>query len=177
MIDRSRQHEQEVGKAVHIRKQLRVHLLRAQRNNRSLRSPADGAGQMQQRTRAAAARQDEAAQRRQIGLDTIDPLFEPQHVGFGHRGLRVFVSSCLRGRGREPGPYRKQIALQPFDQPVHITERFAAGADDAKARVELIDVAICRDARIRFRDTRAAEQGGSARVTGSRVDLHGRQYT
>ena len=80
MIDRTREHEQQVGQPVHVRQQVRVDAIGAERHNRPLRSTADGAREMQQRARAIAAGKDEPAQRRQLGLESIDPVFETLDV-------------------------------------------------------------------------------------------------
>ena len=87
MIDDARQHEQEIGQAIHVRKQVRLDVLRAERHDRSLRASAYGPREMQQRAGAIAAGENEAAQRRQLGLEPIDPVFETLDVGVGDRRL------------------------------------------------------------------------------------------
>ena len=74
---------------------------------------------MQQRASAVAARQDEAPQRRQLGLEPIDPVFETLDVGvvdgnFGH-ALRDFFS-----RVGEPGADGEQVVLDVLEHLRHV---------------------------------------------------------
>ena len=184
MIDGAREHKEEIGQTVHIRQHWWLDLVRSQGHDRPLRAPADGARHMQQRTRRAPTGKNESAQRRQLGLEAIDPLFQTQHVLFGDRRFlfalscfrrRVVLSSCLGGR--QSGADRKKVSLQLLDQRSYVTQRFAMGTHNAQTRVELIDIAVGRDARVGFGDTRTAEQGRSTGIARPRVNLHGRQYT
>src|SRR5688572_9697863 len=83
MIDDTRHHEQQIGQTVYVPEHLRFDLIGAERHNRSLGAPADGPRKVQQRARAIAAREDETAQRRQLRLESIDPLFEPLDISVG----------------------------------------------------------------------------------------------
>ena len=176
MIDGAREDEQEIGQAVHIREHLCIDLVRPKRDDRPLRAPADGSRKVQQRARLASAGQNKPSKRRQLGFELIDPLFETQHVPFADRRLRHAIGDLLRRIG-ETGTDRKEVSLQLFDQRSDISQLFAAGAHGAEARIELIDIAVRRDARVGFRNTRTAEQGRPARIARPRVNLHGRQYT
>ena len=48
----------------------------------------------------------------------------------------------------------------------------ARGHRDAKRRVQLVDITVCRHARIGFADSGAVEQAGLAMVAGFCVDFH-----
>ena len=78
-VDCSGQDEQEVGKAIQIRnREIRFHRIhRLQAHNTALRRPAEGSDEMAQRTRLAAAGQDQIPQRRQTRVQFRDGAFDP----------------------------------------------------------------------------------------------------
>ena len=176
MIEGAREHEEQIGQAVHIREHLCVNLVRPERHNRPLCAPADGAREVQQRAALTSAGQNKPSKRRQLCFEAIDPLFKAENVGLRDSGFRDSSGNLFR-RIRKSGADREQILLQLLDQLSYIAQLFAMGTDNAQTGVELIDIAVRRNARVGFRHTRAAEQGRPAGVARPRVNLHGRQYT
>ena len=70
MIHRARQHEEPVGQPVHVGQDSWINLAGAKRHDGAFGAPADSTRQVQQRAGGAPAGQNEAPERRQIGLDT-----------------------------------------------------------------------------------------------------------
>lgn len=176
MIDDAGNDEQKIGQPIDVGEQVRLDVIRAERDNRSLGAPAHGPRKMQQRTGSIAARQNETAQRRQLGLESIDPVFEPSNVGVRHRDFRDTVRD-LFGWVRKPCADSEQILLQLLDESGNISAEVALGLDSAKAGIQLIDIAVGGHARVGLRHAGPAEQPSAAGVAGTRVDFHGRQYT
>ena len=88
MIDDAGNDEQEIGEPIDVCEQMRLDMIRTERDNRSFGAAAHGPREMQQRTGSIAAGQNEAAQRREFCLESIDPLFESSNVGVRHRDFR-----------------------------------------------------------------------------------------
>ena len=176
MIDDSRNHEQQIGQAVDVRQQVRFDAISAETHDRAFGAAAHGAREMQKRTRTIAARQNESAQRRQLGFESIDPIFEPLYVGICDGGFRDTLRDLFSGIG-EPRANRKQVLLQTLEHSSDVPRQFALCADGPEACVQLVDVAVCRHARIGFRHARAAEERRAAGIARARINLHGRQYT
>src|SRR5262249_59876050 len=87
----------------------------------ALRTPADGAGHVEQRAHPAAARKDERAQRRELLLAAVHDLLERRHLG----GADAEHARLERGRrGREFGAEVEELALQA---PQHDVEFAARG--------------------------------------------------
>src|SRR4051794_13376671 len=74
-------------------------------------------------------------------------------------------------RIRKPRADREQVALNALEHrdQLAILER---GTREAEPRIQLVDVAVGRHARIRFGDARAVEQSGLAAVARPGVDFH-----
>lgn len=176
MIDRARQHKQQIRQAVDVCEQARLDGVSAERHNRSLRSSAHGSREVQQCTGAIATGQNETAQGRQLRFELIDPVLQPLNVGVGDRNLRDTFGDLFRGIG-QPRANRKEILLKLLDQLGDVTRELALGTHDAEARIQFVDLAVRGDARVRFRDARATKQRSATGIAGARVDLHGRQYT
>ena len=157
MIDGARQHEQQIRQPIDVRDQVRLDAVRAERHDRSLRATAHGPREMQQRARAIAAGQNKAAQRRQLGLETIDPVFEALNVGIGHGRLAHPLRDFFGGIGKARA-YREQILLQVLEEAGHIAGDLALRAHDSKTGIELVHVPIGGHARIGLRDAGSAEQ-------------------
>ena len=170
MVHDASEDEQQVGQAIHVLDQRRLDGLDAQADDPSLGATADRSRQMQQCAGRAAARQDETTERRQLRLELVDALFD-----LPDRGI---VDLCLDDAGGDAvtgvcqlGADGVQIALEGDQQRIEF--RIDAGrAGDADGGVELVDLAVGIDARIRLRDTRAVEETGLTTVSAARVDLH-----
>src|SRR5687768_6229120 len=176
MIHRSGQHEQQIRQTIDVRQQVRLDVIGAERDNRSLRAPANRSREVQQCASTIASRQNESPKRRQLGFEPIDPVFETLHVAVGDSGFCDALGDFL-GRICQPRADGEQILLQLFEQLGDITGELALRAHRAEACVQLVDVSVCRHSRIGFRDAGSAEQRGAAGVASACVDLHGRQYT
>ena len=176
MIHGPSQDEQQIRQPVHVRKQLTVDAFDSERHDRPLGAPSDRPRDMQQRARTISTGEDESPQRRQFPLEAIDPVLETLDVFVGHSGFGDPRGDFLRGIG-ERRTDRKEILLDVLEHLCDVARQLALRADRPKIGVQLIDVAVRRNARIVLRYAGAAEQRRAARVTRARVDLHGRQYT
>ena len=176
MIDNTRHYEQEIRQPIDVCQQMRLDAIGADRHDRSLGAAAHGSREMEQRACAIAARKNEPAEWRKFGFQPINPFLEALHIGVGDRDLRDTLGNFLRGV-RQPRADRKQILLQLLEESGNIARELTLCAHRAKTRVQLVDIAVRRYARIRLRDARAAEQRCAAAITGARINLHGRQYT
>ena len=176
MIHDARDHEQEIGQAIDVRQHQQFDAISTQGDNRPLRAAADGPREVQQRARATASGQYETSKRRELGIESIDPVFEAADVGVGNGHLCDAVGDLLGWIGK-PGADGKAILLQLLEQFDDIPGKFALRADHPEARVQFVHIAVRGHARIGFRDAGSAEQRSTARIAGPRVDLHARQYT
>ena len=170
MVHRAREHEQQVGETIDVPHQHRVDR-GFESHHPPLRSPADGASDVQRRARRAAASEDEPTERGQLGFVPIDKLLEPHHIvvserGFGHASGDLFT------RIGQLRPEREEIALQANEFVRDFTVG-ARGTRQAQAGVQLVDVPVRFDARLALADTCAVEKRRVARVARSCVDLHG----
>lgn len=176
MIDRTRQHEQQIRQAVDVGQQVRLDVIRTKRDDRSLRAAANRSRKVQKRAGAAPARQDESAKRRQLGFEPIDPVFETLHITLGDRHFCDAPGNFLR-RVRQARADSEQILLQLFEQPGDIAGQVALRAHGPEARIQLVDVSVRGYSRISFGHARAPKQRSAACIARARVNLHGGQYT
>ncbi len=183
MIDGAAEHEQQIREAVYVNQKMLVDLIHAQRHDRPLGPAADGARKVKQRAGTASSWKDEPAKRRQLRLEPIDPVLDASHVGVGDDGLRRSSIVHRRSAGNlacrvgKAGADREQIFLKLLEQIDDVSSEVALCADHAEACVQLVDITISGDSRIRLRHTRAAKEAGLPLVARPRVDLHDRQYT
>ena len=90
-IGGSRVDEEQVGEPVEIgQRPVADRLLPRQRDQNSLRSPADRAGDMQLRGGGTPTREDEVVERRQPRVPSVDLLLDPQITDIP--ALRAFFS-------------------------------------------------------------------------------------
>ena len=101
-------------------------------------------------------------------------MFEPGDVVATDRGLDDAIADAVGGIG-EPRAEREQVALNLLEHRLHVGIH-TRGADAAEPRVELVDVAVGVDARIRLDHARAVEQAGLAAIAGPGVDFHRDDY-
>ena len=109
MIDDAGEDEEQIGQPVDVAQQHRIDR-RIERHHAALGAPADRARDVERGAGRRAAGEDEAAQRRQLGLEPIDQLLEPDDVvvaddRFGDARRE------LVGRIGELRAEREQIAL------------------------------------------------------------------
>ncbi len=176
MIHGAREDEQQIRQPVHVREQLTVDVVDSERHDGSLGAPADRPGDMQQRTCTISTGKNESPQGRKFSLEAIDPILEPLDVFVRHSGFGDPRGNFLR-RIRKRRTDCEEILLDVLEHFCDVARQLALRTDRPKTGVQLIDVAVRRNARIVLRHAGAAEQRRAARVTRARVDLHGRQYT
>ena len=176
MVSGTRQHEQQIGQAIHIRQQLGIHAIDTERDDRTLGTAADRAGEMQQGASLGSTRQDEAPQRRQFGVDPVDPVLETLDVFMSHRRLADAIGDFVSWIS-ERGADGEQVALQALQHLREVGGEFRMHPDDPETRVQLVDVSVRRHTWIVLGHASSAEQRGAAGVARACVDLHGGQYT
>ena len=122
---------------------------------------------------AAAARQDEVAQRRQLAVELIDPAFEPRHMRLANRRLLDSRGDLVRRVG-QPRADGEQVALHGD---AHLVEvRFESGGPGhADAGLQFVHLAVGGDPEVGLADPRAVEEAGFAGIAGLRIDLHVRE--
>src|SRR5207237_10881538 len=96
LIGGAREHKQQIGEAIHVAQEYGVDR-RVESHHAPLGAAADGAGEVQRRSRRAAACENEPPQRRQIGFDAIDQLFESQNVAVAERRFGDASGALSRG--------------------------------------------------------------------------------
>jgi len=98
-------------------------------------------------------------------------VFQARDVFVADRGrLGNPVGDAVRRIG-EARAYREQVALNPLEHLPHISV-FDRCAHESEPRVQLVDVAVSRNAQIVLRHARAVEQTGVSTVAGPGVDFH-----
>ena len=173
MIGNPGKDEEKIRESVDVDEQLPFDI--TERHHRALGAPADGSGDVQGGAGRRAAWQNEAAQRRKLQLQRVDPALEALDVVGRNRRLGDPPGN-LAGRIGKAGSERKEIALQLFQdrsewqRPAGFFSQ--CRAREAEPRIQLVDVTVGRDPRIGLRDPRAVEQAGLASVTGPGVDFH-----
>ena len=137
-----------------------------------LRAAADRSAHVQQRTRQRPARQDEPAQRLELGLEAIDRLLQALDVGLLHRRLGDTTGDALRrvGQSRADG---KKFLLNRLERSGQIGIE-PGRSRGAERRVQFVDLAVHVDPGIRLRHARFVEERRLAGVAGLCVDLHDR---
>src|SRR5262249_7343127 len=172
--DPAREDEEEIRETVQIGERLVADLLDAhQAEDVALRAATDGACDVEVRAHAAAAGQHERAERLQVLLAGVHHGLERGHLlaaDAEHSRLKIRL-----GR-RELAPEVEELVLQALQDLVEAAAGGRAaklrvhGACDAERGVQLVDRAVCVDARAVLRDARAADEVGVAAVTPARVD-------
>ena len=168
MIGGTRQHEQQIRQAIHVANEHGVDW-RLQPDDAALGSATDGARDVQGGAGGRAARENEAAQRRQLGLEPIDQLLEPLDVGIDQLRFRHAIRNLI-GRVRELRAEGKEIALKANELGGEPGVQIGR-AGQAEPRVRFIDLAVRVDARIVLGDTRAVEERRLASIARPRVEF------
>ena len=168
MVHRACDHEEEIRESVDV-DQLRWMDSRHS-DHASFGAPADRSCQMQRGARRRSTGENEFLQRRQLGFEQIDPLFESFDVVFAEARAGI-VLPRFRPSVSELGTEREQVTLDAIEHRVDIC-RHTGGTNHAEARVGFINVAVRVDARFGLRYARATEEAGFTGVSGLGVDLH-----
>ena len=170
MVHASRHHEEQVGQAVDVCEQGRLDGVWPERDDATLGASADRAREVERRPGGTAAREDEAPERWQLGLEPIDDLLESTCRFVTEGGLLDPAGDPVAGIG-EPCSDRVQVTLQTNDRRVDLRVH-AARARNAEGSVELVHLAVGFNARVGLRDARAVEEACLAQIAGARVDFH-----
>jgi len=117
------------------------------------------------------ARQDEGAERLQLGLGVVDGLLELRDAALVDPRLLEMLRHLIAVGGGEQRTDREQIALHGHEHLVDARHQLD-GASHPEDGIQLVDVAVGFDARIVLRNPSAAEEPRVAAITGLRVDLH-----
>ncbi len=109
MIHNPREDEEQIGQAIHVANEDRVHR-GPERDDAPLGAATDRPGHVERGAGGRAAGQDEAAQRRHFGVEVIDQVLEADHLlvvdhGFGDARCELVA------RMGELGAQREEIAL------------------------------------------------------------------
>jgi hypothetical protein len=170
MVCDPRHHEQQIGQSIQVDQNVLLDLLATEADDTALGTTADGARDVQRRTRCGPTGQNETPQRGKLSLELVDPSFEAFGIVFGDSRLLDALGDRAT-RICEAGTDREKVALQPLE---HGGQRWIdrTGANEAQPGIELVDVAVGGHTRIGFRDTRPAEQRRIAAVASPGVDFH-----
>jgi len=140
--------KQQIGQPIDVRNHKRIVCRQAEPDNRTFGPAADGSRQVQERPGGRSPGQDEASQRRQLGLKGVDGLLQPRHIVWSEPRL-VHTRGNAVGRIREHGADGEQIALNRREQLIQIGAD-TLGANEAQPRAQLIDITVGLHARIGF---------------------------
>ena len=158
--------EEEVGEPVEVGEHERVDPVLLVRDERvALGSAARRARDVQARGCLRAARQDEALEHGQIGVELVAPLLEPidrtlfdtQPVGDAEGNAEV-------------GADVEEVVLDELEQPAQSLGQAGIGKHHTESSVQLVDGAERTDAAVELGNARAVAERGLAAVAGARVD-------
>jgi A/G-specific adenine glycosylase len=145
-------------------------VLGAEADDRPFGAAADGASDVQRRAGAGPAREDKSTQHRHLRIEEVDPVFQALDIVAGHGRLRDAMRHLAAGICQTRTD-SEQIPLNPLEhrrQPGIAADR----TDETQPRVEFVDLAVCGDSRIGFRDTLSTKESGFTAVAGLGVDFH-----
>ena len=166
----ARHDEEQIPEAVQVAHQAQLDRLdQEQGHGPALGPAADGARDVQFGPERGAARQHEARERGQLGVEPVDPAFERGHVLVTDALLlRLEVrrgGSQFGPDVEEPGLDRGELGGQPAVEVV--------GANHAQRGIQLVHAAAGLHSRRVLEDPPGAQQSGGAIVAGAGVDPHG----
>ena len=164
-VRRAGEDEEQVGEPVQVAEHERVQidLLRPEQDV-ALGAAADRPRDVEPRGRLGAARQDEAAQLRQVGVEVVAELLER----VDHRLLDAEAVGHAPRHG-EIGADVEELVLDPGERLAHRL-RHVAGEHDAEGGVELVDGAERTDPAVELGHPRAVAERGLALVAAAGVD-------
>ena len=175
MIDDAGNDEQEIGQPIDVCEQMRLDMIRAERDNRS----SARRHTVLEKCSSAPARLPPGRMKRRSGGSSASS----RSIHSSSRRMSASVTATFVTRSAifsAGSASRAPMANRSFCS-CSISPRcpreLAFGADSAEAGVQLIDVAVGGHARVGLRHACPAEQRSAAGVAGTRVNLHGRQYT
>jgi ferredoxin/flavodoxin---NADP+ reductase len=170
-IGHARQHEQQVGEAIHVDHHERRKLdLAGHRDNAPFGAPTDGAGDMQRGRFGRPARQDERPQGLELGLAGIDLPFQLCDALLVDPSLLELLPHPRVVWRRQERADREEVALNRAEDIVDARHQFD-GARQAEGGVAFIDIAIGLDPGVELLHAAAAEQRRLPLVTRAGVDL------
>ena len=174
MVGGAGHHEQQVGEAIEVHEHDRLHRVAGQGEHGTFGTAADGPRQMQGGAAGGTPRQDEVSQGREPGLQCVDPALEPGDALFVDDDLAHARCDLVRRIG-EPRPEREEIALQRGQDVIQLPVSNVRRRE-TNDRLELVDLTVRRDARVRLPHARPVEQARFALVAGFCVDFHCPDY-
>ena len=169
MIHSPREHEEQIREAIDVTEDDAFDR-RLEGDDAPLGATADGPRHMQRGARLRSAGQDEAAERRSLGLEPIDQLLEPEDIAVPERDFGDASGNSL-GWISEARAKGEQIALEMLDDGIQFSVEFQR-AHETKPRVQLVDFAIGVNAAVGLADARLVEERRLASVTRPRVEFH-----
>jgi A/G-specific adenine glycosylase len=148
---------------------------RLERHHPALRPATDGSREVQRSPGGSATGQDETAQRRKLGLETIDQRLQSRDIRLTDRRLCDTVCYLVRRVG-EQRAQREQVALDATELLIElaVAERRPRETDPG---VQLVDLAVRVDPGVILSDPRAVEERRLAGIASARVDFHRSNYT
>src|SRR4051812_16613986 len=163
-------HEQKIREAVDVFERRRrdpFARMVVELDHQPLGAAAYGAGEVQVRGGGASTRQDERAQRCEVGIEMIDLLLQPLHlrVSDGHTG----AAGALR-REAEVGFDVEQVVLNACQHGVKGMVGSGVEPRQAEHRVDLVQRAVRSDTQIVFLAPLAAAERGRAVIAGAGVN-------
>ena len=158
--------EEEVGEPVEVGEHERVDPVLLVRDERvALGSAARRARDVQARGCLCAARQDEALEHGQIGVQLVAPLLEPiDRTLFDTQAVGDAEGNA------EVGADVEKVVLNELEQPAQSLGQAGIGKHHTEGSVELVDGAERTDAAVELGNARAVAERGLAAVAGARVD-------
>jgi hypothetical protein len=157
LVRHAREHEKEIGEPVQVADDdLRDLDFALEMHNAAFGAAADCSRDVQRRGFVSAAWNDEAAQGLQLSLAGIDGTFQLCNACFVNARFLQLLAHLLQLWRGEYGSNTEQVSLNRHEDFIDARERLrTAGHPDHG--IELIDVAVCFDARMIFANAAAAE--------------------
>ena len=152
--------EEEIGEPVDIFERRRADdfaVCPGKVHHQPLRPPCHGAGNVQCRCSTAATRQDERAQRIEIGVQLVDLHLQPGHLCGDDPQWFVGQRLARIGRGKV-GAKVEQVVLDAHQHRVERSEVLRILACQPDKGIGLVDRAIGLDAQVAFQAARAGGQ-------------------
>lgn len=169
VVGSPREDEEQIGKPIDVPHEPRLGQ-GAQTDDTTLGTAAHRASDMQCCAAGRTTRQDEAAERRQLGFESINQRLQTHDVRISERSLPGTWDHGIGGIG-EVGPQGEEILLDSDEHGIKIGVE-TRSTSETHPRVQLIDLTVCIDPGIRFAHADATEQRCLAVIAGARIDSH-----
>lgn len=158
--------EQQVGEAVQIRERERAHgVVEGCRQRLTFRATADRSPDMESRRGLAPARQDEALERWELGVEPVAVVLERVDLLLSDAEARIVLQ-----RDREVRPEVEQLVLDTPEHGAHGV-RAVRRENEPDSRVQLVDGPVRGDPWVELRYSRTVAQRRLPRVAAAGVDL------